>query len=199
LKPTTPTIFVALERPRPFGAQAMKTTKAINDTTSSDAIAAATANSQGTPSGKGPGEAPLAYDPEETFLTDSQVEKRWNAKDGYMSELRAQGTGPPHVRLSPRIIRYRLGDILAYEQAQRFDSNAAALQAARSETPINDGAPAPKRVVRSRSRPGKLPNRNVRPEEVGAVAGARTGLKIASYSPKSDRPRGPIRLGEHYQ
>jgi hypothetical protein len=48
-----------------------------------------------------------------------------------MSELRAQGLGPPHVRLSPRVIRYKASDIAAYEQAQTFDSNAAALEAAK--------------------------------------------------------------------
>jgi hypothetical protein len=68
-----------------------------------------------------------------------------------MSELRAQGTGPPHVRLSPRIIRYRLGAILAYEQAQSFDSNAAALEAAKSEPLIEAPAPAAT-IVRSKRR-----------------------------------------------
>jgi hypothetical protein len=65
-----------------------------------------------------PGGAP-AYDPTETFLTDTQVEKRWNVVPGYMSELRAQKTGPPYVRLSPRIIRYTLAEILRYEARVR--------------------------------------------------------------------------------
>jgi hypothetical protein len=60
------------------------------------------------PPDKTPSEDAPVHDPRETFLTDAQVEQRWNVASGYMSELRAQGTGPPHVRLSPRIIRYRL-------------------------------------------------------------------------------------------
>jgi hypothetical protein len=64
-----------------------------------------------------------------------------------MSEMRAQGTGPPHVRLSPRIIRYKLGVILAYEQAQEFGSNAAAIEAAKSEAPIEPRAEPPAATI----------------------------------------------------
>jgi hypothetical protein len=96
------------------------------------------------------GDESLAYDPGETFLTDSQVEQRWNVAPGYMSELRAQGVGPPHVRLSPRIIRYKQSAIGAYEQTQEFASNAAAIEAAKSEAVIE--APAV-RSARSRSQP----------------------------------------------
>ena len=47
-------------------------------------------------------------DSAEIFLTESQVEDRWEAARGYCAELRRQGTGPPFVRLSPRCLRYRL-------------------------------------------------------------------------------------------
>jgi hypothetical protein len=103
------------------------------------------------PPGIGHNEGPPPYDPAETFLTDAQVEKRWNVAAGYMSELRAQGVGPPHVRLSPRIIRYRLGVILTYEKSQEFGSNAAALEAAKTETIIETPAPAAT-IVRSKRR-----------------------------------------------
>jgi hypothetical protein len=105
------------------------------------------------PPDKSPSEDAPVHDPRETFLTDAQVEQRWNVASGYMSELRAQGTGPPHVRLSPRIIRYRLGAILAYEQAQSFDSNAAALEAAKSQALIEahrDETPTSKPAARQR-------------------------------------------------
>jgi hypothetical protein len=111
------------------------------------------------PSGKEPGGPLPVYDPAETYLSDAQVEQRWGAADGYMSELRAQGLGPPHVRLSPRIIRYKASVIAAYEQAQTFGSNAAALEAAKSEALVElhvNETPAPKRAVR-RSR--KSPDR----------------------------------------
>jgi hypothetical protein len=111
------------------------------------------------PPGLGHNGGPPLYDPAETFFTDAQVEQRWNVAPGYMSELRAQGTGPPHVRLSPRIIRYRLGTILAYEREKSFGSNAAALEAAKSEvlveTRVNE-TPAPKPAVcRSRKSPDR--------------------------------------------
>src|SRR6516164_1666854 len=109
------------------------------------------------------GQGPPAYDPTESFLTDAQVEQRWNVVDGYMSELRAQGIGPPHVRLSPRIVRYKLGDILAFEQAQSFGSNAAAFEAAK---PIAVEAPAVKSVTR-RSPARKGPSgRDEKPETI---------------------------------
>ena len=73
--------------------------------------------------GAGP---PSDFDPDETLLTDAQVEKRWHAKDGYMGELRAQGKGPKHIRLSPRIVRYHPRVIKAYEQSREFASNAEA-------------------------------------------------------------------------
>jgi hypothetical protein len=96
-----------------------------------------------TIAGVGHNGGPPLYDPAETLLSDVQVEQRWGVKPGYMSEMRAQGIGPPHVRLSPRIIRYRPSVIVAYEQTQSFDSNAAVLEAAKSETLIEEAAPKP--------------------------------------------------------
>jgi hypothetical protein len=129
------------------------------------------------PPNKGQTGSPPAYDPAEIYLSDAQVEQRWGAASGYMSELRAQGLGPPHVRLSPRIIRYRASDIVAYEQAQTFTSNAAVLEAAKLESsPIETGASETSaepvlhrgaRKSRNRGRPErkKIP----KSQELGAV------------------------------
>ena len=74
-------------------------------------------------------------DPSNTFLSDTEVEVRWGRKSGYMVEQRAQGRGPKFVRLSPRVVRYRLADLLEYEQRNTFTSNAEAMAAADNDPP----------------------------------------------------------------
>jgi hypothetical protein len=69
-------------------------------------------------------------DPHDPFLSDADLDQRWNRKRGYAGELRSKGKGPPHVRLSPRVVRYRLSDVVAYERRLTFESNAAAMVAA---------------------------------------------------------------------
>jgi hypothetical protein len=66
-------------------------------------------------------------DPSNVFLSESQVEERWGASKGYCAELRAQGNGPKFVRLSPRMVRYRLAVIAEYERNRTFASNAEEL------------------------------------------------------------------------
>ena len=68
-------------------------------------------------------------DPDNTFQSDADLDRRWNRKPGYAAELRAQGRGPRFVRLSPRVVRYRLSDVLEYERRQTFASNAEAMVA----------------------------------------------------------------------
>jgi hypothetical protein len=77
----------------------------------------------------------IVSDPSNTFLSDTEVEIRWRRKSGYMVEQRARGGGPKFVRLSPRVVRYRLADLLEYEQRNTFSSNAEAMVAA------DDGPP----------------------------------------------------------
>jgi hypothetical protein len=59
--------------------------------------------------------------------SDSDVEKRWDKKPGFMSDLRARGQGPHFLRLSARTVRYRPEDVIAYEEAQRFGSIAESM------------------------------------------------------------------------
>ena len=75
-------------------------------------------------------------DPHDPFLSDVDLDRRWNCKGGYAAELRAKGKGPPHVRLSPRVVRYRLSDVIAYERHLTFESNAAAMAAADGDPPV---------------------------------------------------------------
>jgi hypothetical protein len=67
--------------------------------------------------------------PEPGVLWDDRyIERRWGKKSGFMSDLRARGQGPAHLRLSARVVRYHPQDVLAYEAQQRFQ-NAAEGQA----------------------------------------------------------------------
>jgi hypothetical protein len=77
----------------------------------------------------------MMSDPHNTFLIDPEVEARWRRKDGYCSELRAQGRGPKFVRVSPRVVMYRLSDLLEYEASNTFSSNAEAMVNADGDFP----------------------------------------------------------------
>lgn len=68
-------------------------------------------------------------DPRNTFLTGPQLDDRWRRRPGYSVELRAQGKGPRFVRLSDRVLVYRLSDVIEYEERNTFASNAEELMA----------------------------------------------------------------------
>jgi hypothetical protein len=63
----------------------------------------------------------LDYD---VFVSDSEVEKRWKVKAGYCQMPRGAGGGPKYYRLSPRVLRYKLGDIIEFENSREFASLA---------------------------------------------------------------------------
>jgi hypothetical protein len=65
----------------------------------------------------------------EPLLCDAEIEALWKRKPGYLAELRSQGKGPPFIKLSPRVIRYRPSAIREYEEQNTFVSNAMALAA----------------------------------------------------------------------
>jgi hypothetical protein len=73
------------------------------------------------------------------LLDDRDLEKRWGKKSGFVSDLRSRGLGPVFLRLSPRTVRYRPEDVLAYEEAQRFGSIAESMTS-------NYEAPAPMKL-----------------------------------------------------
>jgi hypothetical protein len=73
-------------------------------------------------------------DPTNVFLTESQLDERHHAKKGHSAEQRNQGKGPKFLRLSPRMIRYRLSDVLEFEAAHTFKSTAEELEAQNTPT-----------------------------------------------------------------
>jgi hypothetical protein len=54
-------------------------------------------------------------DSQDALLTESEVAARWGFHPGSLANQRSQQRGIPFVRVG-RAIRYRLGDVLAYEQ-----------------------------------------------------------------------------------
>jgi hypothetical protein len=63
------------------------------------------------------------------LLAPADLAMRWGRTPEYLADLRAKGAGPRFVRLSERVIRYKLGDILAYEEANAFASTGEAMAA----------------------------------------------------------------------
>jgi hypothetical protein len=66
--------------------------------------------------------------PPNVLWTDEDVERRWQKKKGYMSDLRSRGMGPRFLRLGPRTVRHRPADIEAYEDQQEFSNTAESLE-----------------------------------------------------------------------
>jgi hypothetical protein len=53
--------------------------------------------------------------------------ERWDTTEGALAQQRYKGTGPVFIRVGKRTVLYRLADVLAYEEAQRFT---------RTDTPV---------------------------------------------------------------
>jgi hypothetical protein len=68
-------------------------------------------------------------DPSNALLSPAELATRWGRTSEYLADLRAKGAGPRFIRLSERVIRYKLGAIVAYEEANAFVSNAEAMAA----------------------------------------------------------------------
>ncbi len=60
------------------------------------------------------------------LLTTKDVAARWRCSEHYVKLLRGQDRGPSYVRVGGRAIRYRLADVLAWEQAQVYVTAPAA-------------------------------------------------------------------------
>lgn len=51
------------------------------------------------------------------FLTETQLAKRWQVSKKLIQKQRQHGTGVPFVRLGGRIVRYRIEEVCAFEEA----------------------------------------------------------------------------------
>ena len=56
----------------------------------------------------------------DVVLTPQDLADRWTTTTGALAQQRYRGDSVPFVRIGKRTIRYRLADVLAYEEAQRF-------------------------------------------------------------------------------
>ncbi len=52
----------------------------------------------------------------DNLLTPDDLAKRWGLKPYTIKAMRRRGEGPPAVRFSERLIRYREADVIAYER-----------------------------------------------------------------------------------
>ena len=55
-------------------------------------------------------------------LTTSELASRWRVHPNTLLRWRADGKGPPCIRLGQRIL-YPLAGVIQYEQSNRIDSN----------------------------------------------------------------------------
>ena len=60
-----------------------------------------------------------------SHLTDVQLAARWGRTPGSLRNARVAGNGCPFIRIG-RSIRYRLTDVLAYEEANKATSTTRA-------------------------------------------------------------------------
>ena len=58
-------------------------------------------------------------DEDEPLLTSEELAARWNLRQRTLESWRYRGRGPAFVRLGGRSVRYRLSDVLRFEDAQR--------------------------------------------------------------------------------
>jgi predicted DNA-binding transcriptional regulator AlpA len=56
-----------------------------------------------------------------TYLTPEDLAEKWGLTLDTLYRWRRRGAGPPHLKINSRVIRYRLEDVLAWEDSRRVD------------------------------------------------------------------------------
>ena len=56
------------------------------------------------------------------LLTTAELAARWRMAIGSLANMRTRGDGPKSIKIGGKCVRYRLADVIAYEQ----DSTAKA-------------------------------------------------------------------------
>ncbi len=54
---------------------------------------------------------------ETTFISTSTLSQRWGITPQMLANWRTRGEGPPWTKIGKKIVRYRMADILTYEDA----------------------------------------------------------------------------------
>jgi hypothetical protein len=88
----------------------------------------------------------VARDPE-ILLTSHDLAKRWSMTVPAVQAMRRRGNGPPFVKLGAKRVRYRLSDIVAFEQT------FLTLSEARADDPEAEAKAAKQRERFNRVRP----------------------------------------------
>lgn len=62
-------------------------------------------------------------DPSDRLLAPDDLHKRWGVSKGTAANWRSAGKGPRFIKLGNGIVRYRLSDVIAFEDAGLVSSN----------------------------------------------------------------------------
>ncbi|WP_433233947.1 helix-turn-helix transcriptional regulator [Actinomadura nitritigenes] len=62
---------------------------------------------------------------DDRHLSPEDLAERWQISVEAVYKRNQRGNGPPFMRLGPRLIRYKLADVEAYENARYVDREAS--------------------------------------------------------------------------
>ncbi len=82
------------------------------------------------------------------FLSTNDLAKRWNLRPGSLSRWRQHGTGPAFLKFG-KTVRYRIEDVIEYEQRLlQIPSTANCAEVAPGEPTTDAGEPPPRLTIK---------------------------------------------------
>lgn len=69
------------------------------------------------------------------FVTEARLAELFDVEPTLLERLRHEGSGPPHVRIAPRTIRYPLRDALRWAEEHSVSASTAVSGASRERVP----------------------------------------------------------------
>ena len=58
----------------------------------------------------------VATNPSDRLLTPAELADRWSMRVGSLANMRSRQEGPPFLRIGRKAVRYRLREVLAFEE-----------------------------------------------------------------------------------
>lgn len=74
----------------------------------------------------------------EKLLSEKELATRWGITQRTLQNWRAKGYGPKSITLSSNTVRYRLADVLAYEEERVGQTNQPQANQTKPEETTND-------------------------------------------------------------
>lgn len=82
------------------------------------------------------------------FLSTNDLAKRWNLRPGTLGRWRQHGTGPAFLKFG-RAVRYRIGDVIEYEQRSlQIPPTANRVEVVPGEPATDAGEPHPRLTIK---------------------------------------------------